>query len=300
MKNGNEYPTILAVDDEEVNLEILSAHLEDEPFNLLEANSGSKALRMMKENSEIAIVLLDRMMPDMEGKEVLVKMREDPLLRLSQVIFQTARVMKEDVLDGMRAGANQYLKKPFTRDELMAAIHSALIDHKLGRAISEVKESDLLIPDNKIFKFRTLQDVPPLVSYLSGLCSDRDKSMLGLQELATNCIEHGLLGFSCNEKTRLLTEGCWGKAIEDGLEKPENQTRFASVSFESKIVNGQRELHFLFQDPGDGFEWKDFLDFDPLRFTKPNGRGIAMAKMLSLDRLEYQGNGNTVLAVIKG
>jgi anti-sigma regulatory factor (Ser/Thr protein kinase) len=52
------------------------------------------------------------------------------------------------------------------------------------------------------------------------------------------------------------------------------------------------------RDEGDGFAWQKYLDFDPERAFDPNGRGIAMARMMSFDAVEYQGNGNTVVLKI--
>jgi hypothetical protein len=52
------------------------------------------------------------------------------------------------------------------------------------------------------------------------------------------------------------------------------------------------------QDEGDGFDWQKYLDFDPERAFDPHGRGIAMARMMSFDALEYQGKGNTVVLKI--
>jgi anti-sigma regulatory factor (Ser/Thr protein kinase) len=60
------------------------------------------------------------------------------------------------------------------------------------------------------------------------------------------------------------------------------------------------DITLTIQDEGDGFDWRKYLEFDPERAFDPHGRGIAMARMMSFDALDYQGNGNTVVVKIAG
>lgn len=290
---------ILVVDDDLVNLDIISEHLDDEAFDIHMAENGIQALKVLKANpKDFSVVLLDWMMPGMTGMQVLENMRKDSQLRFIQVVFQTAKVMKNDVINGLNAGASQYLKKPFKRDELMAALNSALIDYKIGKAIEEVNESDLFDPEQKFFKFDSLGSIPSLVKYLCSLCPDPKKVDIGFKELCFNAVEHGLAEISYEEKSALLSEGYLEQEIQNRLAMPENEGKFASVTVNLKNVGRKKELHFLIEDPGNGFVWQDYLEISSERMTDSHGRGVAMAKMLSFDRLEYRGNGNTVLAVV--
>ena len=75
----------------------------------------------------------------------------------------------------------------------------------------------------------------------------------------------------------------------------ENREKHVEVVFERRST----VLVFTIRDQGVGFDWQRYLDFDSERVFDPNGRGIAMARMTSFDSVEYQGNGNTVLATVK-
>jgi hypothetical protein len=90
---------------------------------------------------------------------------------------------------------------------------------------------------------------------------------------ASACLHH-LDWFSCFSRL-------WSKLVE--------------VSFERQTDL----LVFTIRDQGQGFDWSRFLDFDPERVFDPNGRGIAMARSISFDSLEYQGNGNIVVVTVK-
>jgi hypothetical protein len=110
--------------------------------------------------------------------------------------------------------------------------------------------------------------------------------------LLFNAVEHGNLGLSYEEKTRLKWEDGWEQEVERRLALPENASKFASI----RLDVGASEVVFTVQDTGAGFDWNAYLEFSPDRAFDPNGRGIAMARSLSFSNLEYQGNGNTVVA----
>ncbi len=131
---------------------------------------------------------------------------------------------------------------------------------------------------------------------LAQSCPEPERVIQGLQELMINAVEHGNLGISYAEKGELMLSGAWLDEIQRRLSLPEFNRRFVMVHFQrlpDKIV-------FTVQDQGDGFDWQDFMDFSPERVFDLHGRGIAMARLTSFDRLEYQGNGNTVSAVVNG
>ncbi len=155
----------------------------------------------------ISLVLLDRMMPRMDGMEVLCSMRDHPRLRYTPVILQTAKVMREDVLEGMRAGARHYLRKPFKYDELMAAVRSALAEHDNNQMLLEHLQrlhSTAHTLDNGTFRFRTLDEARQLAGFLSHTCPDHSRVAMGLTELGINAVEHGIAGIDYGEKSELL------------------------------------------------------------------------------------------------
>lgn len=114
--------TILVVDDEAVNRQVLRSQLRSAGYDVLEAVDGEKALEVLLGGADVDLVLLDVMMPRLSGYDTCRRMRVSVKPSDLPVIFLTAKSRTEDVLAGFEAGGNDYLLKPFSRDELLARI----------------------------------------------------------------------------------------------------------------------------------------------------------------------------------
>lgn len=123
--------TILVVDDEPTNLMVLSAVLQPH-FRVRSARSGSEALAAINAGSLPNLILLDVMMPDMDGYAVLAKLRESPAYRGVPVIFVTALDSREDEQRGLELGAADYITKPISPAIVLARVR-AQIDAKAAR-----------------------------------------------------------------------------------------------------------------------------------------------------------------------
>ena len=117
--------TILIVDDEPFNVDLLEQQLEEQGYHTLAASNGAEALQILSEHKP-DLVLLDWMMPEMSGIEVLEKLRATPECRALPVIMLTARGATEDKVSGLDAGADDYVTKPIDEAELWARIRSML------------------------------------------------------------------------------------------------------------------------------------------------------------------------------
>ncbi|MBU1863066.1 MAG: diguanylate cyclase [Candidatus Omnitrophica bacterium] len=112
---------ILAVDDQEDNLELLSQILEDEDYNVAVARNGKEALE--KAGSELPdVILLDINMPEMDGYEVCNRLKQNEKTKDIPVIFLTANTAEQSVVKGLDLGAYDYVTKPFNEKELLARI----------------------------------------------------------------------------------------------------------------------------------------------------------------------------------
>ncbi|MDX2285182.1 MAG: response regulator [Bacteroidia bacterium] len=121
---------ILIVDDEPVNIQVLKNYLVNEPYQLFSAGNGPEALDLIRKEGKFDLILLDLMMPRMTGYEVCRRIREEFLPSELPVIMVTAKNQLADLVEGLSIGANDYLPKPFSREELMARIKNQLT---LGR-----------------------------------------------------------------------------------------------------------------------------------------------------------------------
>ena len=293
------HPLILVVDDEPLNLEIIAEFLEGDAYRLEFAATGEEAWRLLDmPDSAFDLVVLDRMMPGMNGIELLKRIKADTRLSHLPVIMQTAAAAPDQVREGLAAGAYYYLTKPYDPEALQTIVRAALDDAHNRAALEESGRAQihaLQWLSEARFTFRTLEEAREIGIFLSGLCPVPDVAVIGLVELLVNAVEHGNLGMSYAEKTRTRQEGIWEQEIQRRLALPEYLDRRA----EAQLERFPDLLRFTIRDAGKGFDWHNFLDFDPSRAFDPNGRGIAMARHMSFSQLEYQGSGNVVIASIR-
>ncbi|MCB0586445.1 MAG: response regulator, partial [Phaeodactylibacter sp.] len=117
---------ILIVDDEPVNLKVLENHLRLQGFVVEKAGNGSQALEIIQRSKPFDLVILDIMMPKMSGYEVCKKIRESYPPSNLPIVLLTAKNRVADLVEGFQAGANDYITKPFSRDELLSRIRTHL------------------------------------------------------------------------------------------------------------------------------------------------------------------------------
>ncbi|MEG3640073.1 response regulator [Magnetococcus sp. PR-3] len=294
----SEKGVILAVDDDPLNLELIEELLDEDGYAVHLAEDGQQALDWLAKNPELAdVVLLDRMMPGMDGIEVLRQMKESDLLERIPVIFQTAKSSEEAVREGLAAGAYYYITKPFDEEALLAVVATACEEHRAYTHLQEeVRKTTggLKLMRHGQFELKTLDHVVDLTALLSNLCPDPASVVVGLSELLINAVEHGNLGITYKEKSQLNLQGRWHEEVEARLEMPEYKEKKVNIEY----GRDETQCYFLIEDEGQGFNWEQYLEFSPDRAFDTHGRGIAMSKMMSFSKLTYLGNGNTVRAEI--
>ena len=134
-------PQILIVEDEAALVELLRYNLEREGFETLSAMDGEEGLLLLSEQ-EVDLVLLDWMLPGVSGIEVCRRLRRAPDTRNLPVIMLTARGEEADRVRGLDTGADDYIPKPFSPDELIARIRAVL-----RRARPAIDEEQLKFAD---------------------------------------------------------------------------------------------------------------------------------------------------------
>jgi HAMP domain-containing protein/CheY-like chemotaxis protein len=114
--------TVLAVDDDVRNIFALSSVLERHGMRVLTACNGKEAVATLESTPDLAIVLMDLMMPDMDGYETIQAIRQNPSLRRLPIVALTAKAMKGDREKCLEAGASDYLAKPVNTEQLLSAL----------------------------------------------------------------------------------------------------------------------------------------------------------------------------------
>jgi CheY-like chemotaxis protein len=113
---------VLLVDDDVRNIFALSSVLERRGMSVLTAGTGREAISILEATKDIAIVLMDIMMPEMDGYETMQVIRQNPSSRRLPIIALTAKAMKGDREKCLEAGASEYLAKPVNTDQLLSVL----------------------------------------------------------------------------------------------------------------------------------------------------------------------------------
>ncbi len=159
---------ILIVDDIAKNIQVLGSLLAKEGFAISYATHGNQALEMVAVE-DFELILLDIMMPEMDGYEVCRRIKRMPGKKDIPIIFLTARIEKQDIVEGLNAGAVDYITKPFNSSELKARVSTHL---QLKEARDRITEQNLQLKEkNEQLETlnRKLQDALEKIKTLEGI-----------------------------------------------------------------------------------------------------------------------------------
>jgi DNA-binding response OmpR family regulator len=290
-------PLIVCIDDEETNLEILEIHLKKAGFDCKAIAYSEIGLDFIKSNADkIDVIILDIMMPGMDGITLLKELKADPKTAKIPVIMQTAMTGEQKTIEGIEAGAYYYITKPYSHAVLISVVKSALREKRDSDGLKTEVSSLQNVMDNFrscTFELKTFSEARRVANYISRFSADQNKYIVGLTALLTNAIEHGNLELGFEAKQRLLLENKYDDEINKRMHNPNFRDRKVTAELHRKDSEG---IYAVFiKDEGKGFNWQDYIDFDPNRMTDPNGRGIAMANIMIPGAVEYWGKGNMVV-----
>lgn len=207
--------------------------------------------------------------------------------------MQTGATAADEIADGIQAGVFYYLTKPYQEQALLSIVQSALQTHEQHDLFMEnlTRQSDVISNMTQgVFNLRTPDEAQDLAFLLGSVFPRKELAVMGLHELLLNAVEHGLLEIGYELKTQLLLTRKWDQEIRKRLHDDAYQGKQITVQFQQNAD----EWTITITDPGNGFEWQNYLQIEPSRATKPNGRGIAKAHLLAFDQLNYNLEGNVV------
>lgn len=285
---------VIAIDDDEVNLEIILKTLKNAKYKSTGFISGAKAWKYMQENPEqFNLAIIDKMMPEIDGITILKNMKAHPSLKNIPVIIQTGDVRLESMQSGIEAGAYYYLKKPFEPSTMISIVNSAskaYINHMeiLKRLKKEIPLVQIMHEGS--FKISDIKNAKKLALSLSNISKNPTSVAFALTELMVNSIEHGNLKIGYEKKNSLLLEKKLDEEINRRLLLDEYKDKFSLVTFKKD----KQGYEVTITDQGTGFDWKKYIEFNPSRLQDCNGRGIATANLMDVT-IDYQKNGNIVI-----
>ncbi len=294
-------PYVMCVDDEPDNLDILEIHLKKAGYECKLFESGDLALDHIADdsNKKPDVILLDIMMPGKDGIQVLKILKANDKTSHIPVILQTSMKGEEKTVEGIEAGAFYYITKPYPHSVVTSIVKSAIQGKKdTDGLVGELGNLNSIIHNIKSssFEIKDFSEARKLANYLARFTEEPSKYVVSLTALIINAIEHGNLNIGFDEKNRLITEKLYDQEIERRLESNDHKHKRVKVDLR-KDLDGTFSV--LIEDEGRGFDWSEYINFDPTRVTDPNGRGIAMAFIMNPDGIRYYGSGNKVVYKIK-
>lgn len=287
----NTPPRILAVDDVPTNLQVVSAILSSQGYSVTTVRSGQEALDHLAQNP-VDLILLDVMMPGMNGFETTRMIKKNPQWEKIPVIFLTALTDKDEVVQGFESGGVDYVTKPFNKSELLIRVKTHLTLEKtrndledknlvLNQTARELKEANLA--RDKFFSILAHD----LKNPFAGLLSLMDEILRNLDSFTKEEMREifqALRNSSNNVYHLLITLLDWGRSQTGGLVlNPQKVSLFAVLdeilyTFENSLTQKNLELHHFLDIPEITADRETLatvlrnLISNSIKYTKPGGK----------------------------
>jgi CheY-like chemotaxis protein len=182
--------TILIVDDVPKNIQVLGHVLNKHDYLIAAATDGHKALAMVADVKP-DLILMDIMMPDMDGFEACRRLKSDPATRLIPIILLTAKTASEDIVQGFALGAVDYVTKPFSAPELIARVKTH-VELKRARDIQQELIEKL---QTALGKVNLLSGLLPICSHCKKIRNDQgywQQVEEYIRQHSEACFSHGI------------------------------------------------------------------------------------------------------------
>lgn len=291
--------SILVIESDPTSQDIFRHFLEKCGHAVWLAGNLSEAIQvLLLPESTIDIVIVDIITSDTERDHLRGHLRACERRRgRIPVIMQLQPDVDCDFSHTLNQGIAYYLPHPCEPEHLHAVLQAAINDRLAAQALlhsMQLAKQVFCLLDSGEFSFRTLEEARSLAAMLVHACPDPERVLHGLGHLLVNAVEHGNLGLGFEEKSRRIADNSYQQEINRRLQHPLLGARKAKVRY----LRDAEGIHFQIIDQGQGFSWENYLQFSKTRAVQLHGRGIALARLVSFDRLEYRDKGNHVVCSI--
>lgn len=278
---------------------ILAINLSSDSINSVESAAINLNLKLVVcssydqkliESTDLDLILLNL---DKDGLDQLVRLKRKSITEWIPVVLINdsedttihEEALKKGAFDIHHASFSSRSLEPI----LASGLNLNLTFKKFKKNIAEHHQFFQFI--NSIgLQFRTVEEAHVIARSLSFLCEDSNKVAMGLSEIFINAIEHGNLGISYEDKTYHQENNTWKMEIESRLKMSQYREKVVSVT----AARIGQIIEFTVTDEGSGFDYSNFIFQIPEDLDSSHGRGIAMARMIAFDHLEYIHPGNCV------
>jgi len=297
MQSHNAYRQILVVEDDLLLVSIISSLLEDKGLLVDIAKNGETAWSLLQ-GKAYDLMIVDRLLPGMDGLTLVNQIRDDGRWDGMPIIMQTAMTSQADVLEGVNAGVNHYLNKPYEMNALWQLVCRVLDSKEEQEKIHDgIKQTSLALSmiDQVSFKIRFPDEALSVAALVGKHCQNGSALSIGLHELLLNAIEHGNLEIGFDTKNEWLNENVFKVKLADRLQDAAYADRY--VKFDMRR-DGERYL-FQIEDQGNGFDYENVEQSKADRAFSLCGQGIGVAQRMGLDDIVFHNPGNRVTATAR-
>jgi YesN/AraC family two-component response regulator len=289
--------SILVIDDEKSIRDMLRAGLTQYGYVYYEASDGRNGIEVYK-RSRPDIVLTDVKMPEMSGIEVTKHLKG--IEYDADVVIMTGYGSEELVIEALRSGASNYIKKPISLDELFNILDGILLKRE-RRKKSEIIKDVVVYEHKKLVINNDITQIWGVINQLLFNVPEKtgeamlEGMRLGLYEIILNAIEHGNLGISYEEKSEAIQNNSYLELLESRSNDLVRKQKRIFID----CTTDHSGLSVEIRDQGKGFDLHEYGGLDSQEeMLRAHGRGIFLAS-LYFDKLEYAEPGNTVVLLKK-
>ncbi len=205
---------VLIAEDETVSRRLLEATLVRWGYEVVVASDGVEAWEALQGDDAPSLAILDWMMPSMDGLEVCRRIRNRPSSTPPYLILLTAKGRREDIVTGLEAGANDYVTKPFNREELRARVQVGVRMVELQQSLADRVRA----LEEALARVKQLQGLLPICSYCKKIRDDQNY----WQQVESYIAEHSQAQFSHS-----ICPDCYEKLVKPELDQLRRQQRKA-------------------------------------------------------------------------
>jgi CheY-like chemotaxis protein len=197
---------VLIAEDDAISSRVLEARLSKWGYEVVKTSNGHEAYEQLRQKNAPRLAILDWMMPEMDGVEVCKKIRSIPGKESLYIILLTAKSTKENIVEGLDAGADDYLLKPFNDEELRARLQTGV---RITRLQSDLATRVIQL-EEALSKVKQLQGMLPICTYCKKIRDDGDY----WQAVETYIAHHTHAEF-----THSVCPACYATHLKPELEK---------------------------------------------------------------------------------
>lgn len=294
MPDTSSQKYILVVDDDATMQLVLQGMIEKAGFKPVIAENGEKALQFVEVGgANIAVVLLDRHMPDLDGLQVVKKIREIEGGDQIPIVMQSGSRTPMDIREAIQNGIFYYLSKPFKIEALQNALNFAIETQEL-RSILQDRLSRGYAPRNLLrsasFEFTTYREARKMTILLASFFPKPMRVFSGISALLLNAVQHGSLGLGYDGKAELMNSDDYDAEF---AKLEEHNDKVIEVQF----IHKDGRFSIRVTDQGQGFDWRSWIKFDEEYDAFTHGYGILKA-LNCFDEVKYNTAGNQVMASV--